>query len=162
MSKKKWLSIGLLILISSAIINLNHIYIILYRPWVFPYPPVEAIKNEDIVIYGENPNPEVNAEKIWQFVDSFEKRQRATVTITFYEEDLNLFSKYFITTPTKKLILDYKGENDIVLSDVSSDMITQQAYQDIRVIDTGGYQIFRLIDEKNKGELDVLTIPTSN
>ncbi len=159
MYKKMWVSSCIVIITLFAFFNINHIYIAVAKPWVFPYPPSQAINNDDVVFYEEV--PKVNSELVHQFAESFENSLRAKITLTYYEEEPGLFSRYFITTPIKRYFLEYSEENHITLTDVSTDMIFQMEFQDIEVFYKNGYQIYRLIHESNGIHFDVVTIPTS-
>ncbi|MBE4909623.1 hypothetical protein IMZ08_16340 [Bacillus luteolus] len=158
MNKKMWVSCGIAIIALFAFININHIYIAIAKPWVFPYPPSEAIKNDDVIFYEEV--PEVNSELVHQFVESFENSWRAKITLTYYEEEPGLFSRYFITTPIKRYFLEYSEENQITLTDVSTDMIFEMKFQDIEVLYKNGFILYRLINEMNGDYFDVVTIPS--
>ncbi|QOR67822.1 hypothetical protein IM538_06725 [Cytobacillus suaedae] len=159
MKKKKWIVGCVTVIALLTFLNLNTIYIVVEQPMVFPYPPSQAKKNDDVVFYEDI--PKVNSKFIHQFVESFNNKQKANLTLTFYEEEPGLFSTYFITTPIKKYLLDYSGENHIILTDVSSDMITRMEYQDIKIVNMNSLQIYRLIDEINDDHFDIVIIPSS-
>lgn len=159
MYKKMWVTCCIAIITLFAFFNINHIYIAIAKPWVFPYPPSEAIKNDDVVFYNEV--PEVNSELVHQFVESFEERQRAKITLTYYEEEPGLFSRYYITTPIKRYFLKYSEENHIILTDVSTDMIFEMEFKDIEVLYKNGFMLYRLVNEINDAHFDIVVIPSS-
>lgn len=109
--KKIVITLTILLLAILIMANLNHLYIMVKKPFQFPYPPYEAKQAGDFIVYNNGHFLGMtmdNKDNLESFIEQISLGKKASLKIVDYRENINPFTNFYFSAPEYVHHLDYK------------------------------------------------------